>query len=116
MSTNGSSKSKYAPLPGKIPGVALNLGGHELIIAPLNVNQLQHFQELFAHPPKTENISEEFEASLPLIVAALQRNYPDLTPDDARGLIDIGNFREVVNAITSESGLKKAGETAPASR
>lgn len=94
----------------------MNLGGHELLIAPLNVNQLQHFQEMFANPPKTENIAEEFEASLPLIVAALQRNYPDFTADDARGLIDVGNFRELVEAITSSSGLKKAGETAPASR
>jgi hypothetical protein len=111
-----SNGSKYAPLPGKIPGVAMNLGGHNLIIAPLNVNQLQHFQEQFENPPKTKNIAEEFEASLPLIVAAMQRNYPDLTPEDARGLIDIGNFREVVEAITSSSGLKKAGETAPASR
>lgn len=113
MTSNGS---KYAPLPGKIPGVALNLGGHELIIAPLNVNQIQHFKELFEHPPKSDNVADEFEASLPLIVAALQRNYPDFTADDARGLVDVGNFRELVEAITSSSGLVRAGETAPASR
>lgn len=112
---NGNG-SKYAPLPGKIPGTALNLGGHDFIVPPLNLNQVQHFGSVFESPPKADNFVQEFENALPIIIAAMQRNYPDFTEEDARALIDVGNFRDVVEAIVDSSGLVKAGEARPASQ
>lgn len=112
MSANGRS---YAPEPGKIPGIPVNLGGHELIVPPLNLNLLQHFKDLLEHPAEGNSV-DEFERSLPLVVAAIQRNYPDFTADDARALVDLGNFKPLLDAIVSSSGLVKAGEGAPASR
>ena len=38
--------SKYAALPGKIPGTPLNLGGIAFIFPPLNFVQLEQYEAL----------------------------------------------------------------------
>ncbi|MGH7750033.1 MAG: hypothetical protein ACREQ5_35485 [Candidatus Dormibacteria bacterium] len=108
--TNGVS---YAPEPGKIPGTALNLGGHDFIVAPLNLNQLQHFKDLLEQPVGGSSL-EAIERSLPLVVAAIQRNNPNFTMDAARELVDFGNFPAVLQAVLSSSGLVRVGERKPA--
>ena len=60
-----------------------------------------------------ENIAD----ALPIIHAALVRNYPDLMQDDLRQLLDIGNYGEVCKALISSSGfVAKPGEEAPATQ
>jgi hypothetical protein len=44
-----------------------------------------------------------------IVTAALQRNYPETTPDSVEILLDLGNASAVLNAVLTGSGLKPGG-------
>ena len=44
-----------------------------------------------------------------IVAAALQRNYPEMTPDKVENLLDLGNASAVLNAVLTGSGLKPGG-------
>ena len=44
-----------------------------------------------------------------IVTAALQRNYPETTPDKVENLLDLGNAGAVLNAVLTGSGLKPGG-------
>ena len=96
-----------------IEGATINMGGKDWIVPPLNLKGVKTLG------PKLDamNAATSRYELLPIIaeiaLAALQRNYPDLTADQVEDLIDMGNSQRVVEAVLGQSGLKKAGE-APA--
>ena len=110
--------SNFKPVPGSIPGTLLNLGGVEFVMPPLNLDQVNQFQEAIKSLGQKASPAENMEDALPIIQAALSRNYPDLTLDDLRGLIDMGNYTSATRALVTSSGFisAKAGEPAPASQ
>jgi hypothetical protein len=105
----------YQPVPGKIPGTTLNLGGHELVLAPLNLDQVQAFEATIANLGQPKSLPEAIAEAVPLIHASLSRNYPDLSVEDVRRLVDLGNFAAACTAIVTSSGFKRAapGESSP---
>lgn len=113
--TDGGS---WAPVPGKIPGTELNLGGRVLVLAPLNLDQVQAFDEKISGLGGDVPLRDAINAAVPIIHASLSRNYPDMTVDDVRGLLDVGNFRQALEAVVASSGYALAvpGESSPASR
>ena len=111
------SVSKYAPIPGKSPGTAVNLGGREFVLAPLNLFQIEALEATIAQLGNNSGLKESLELSIPLVLASMQRNYPDVTADDVRGLLDLGNFMAVTKSIITSSGYAPAeGESLPASQ
>lgn len=114
MGANG----KYAPLPGSIPGTRLNLGGQILIMPPLNLDQVRQFESVLPTLGKKGSTSENVEEALPLLHAALSRNYPDLTVEELRALLDLGNLLPACEALVESSGYTSAapGEAMPPSR
>ncbi len=109
---------KYAPVPGKIPGRPINLGGRDFVLAPLSLDQIRHFEPQAKELDKPNGtLAEQIEAVLPLILASLQRNYEDMTVDHLRPLIDVGNFAEAARAVVDVTGYRTAppGESRPAS-
>lgn len=54
-----------------------------------------------------------------IIQAALSRNYPEVTVDDVKEMIDLRNFQQIIDAVMGGAGLVKvpadagAGETKP---
>ncbi len=112
METNGR---KYAAVPGKIPGTLLNLGGIEFVMPPLNLDQVRQFEHVLPTLGKKESLAENLQEALPVLHAALSRNYPDLTPEDLGPLLDLGNFPEACAAIVESSGYVQAtpGESRP---
>ena len=109
--------SNFKPVPGSIPGTKLNLGGVEFVMPPLNLNQARQHEDAIKNLGQKATLSENMEDALPIIHAALSRNYPDLVLEDLRALIDIGNFRQATEALATSSGFvpAKPGESAPAS-
>jgi hypothetical protein len=116
METNGKH---YAPLPGKIPGAAINLGGHDFVLAPLGLRLLREYQAK-AHalaekkdPPATPD--ELYELNVEVIVASLNRNYPEITREGIEELLDSVNVPESLALIWDQSGVKrvKPGELKP---
>ena len=106
---------KYAPIPGKIPGTAVNLGGHDFVVAPLSLDLFVEYEKTITEFGTTRS-KDGMERSLPMFLACVQRNNPDMTIDELRRLLDFGNIRLLMDAIIETNGLKlKApGESVPA--
>ncbi len=111
--------NKYAPVPGKIPGRQINMGGLLLTFAPLSLDQVQALEPVVAKmgPQEGKTLAATIEDALPILLASLQRNYPDLTIEQLRPLVDVGNFGEATSAVIDISGYGRTlpGETLPAS-
>ncbi len=115
METNGR---KYAAVPGKIPGTPINLGGIDFVMPPLNLDQVQQFESVLPTLGKQKTLLANINEGLPLLHAALSRNYPDLTLDDLRPLLDLGNFPTACEALVESSGYVESvpGEPRPPAR
>lgn len=94
-----------------IPGVAVAMGGQDWIVPPLTLGQLRRLM------PNIRQLTEigasmgepQIEVLVEIVNAALQRNYPDMTPDKVENLLDLGNAGAVLNAVLTGSGLKLGG-------
>lgn len=96
----------YAPRPGFIPGVAVNFGGHLLVCAPLGLLKSREFSARMREIGEAPT-EEQMEAiSVDFILASLQRNYPAMTDEELRTLLDARSIEEAAAAIRGGSGLK----------
>ena len=94
-----------------IPGVAVAMGGQDWIVPPLTLGQLRRLM------PKVRQLTEigaamgeaQINVLIDIVTAALQRNYPETTPDRVEDLLDLGNASAVLNAVLPGSGLKPSG-------
>jgi hypothetical protein len=94
-----------------IPGVTVAMGGQDWMVAPLTLGQLRRLM------PKVRQLTEigasmgeaQIAVLIDIVTAALQRNYPEMTPDKVEDLLDLGNASVVLNAVLTGSGLKPGG-------
>jgi hypothetical protein len=94
-----------------IPGVAVAMGGQDWMVPPLTLGQLRRLM------PKVRQLTEigasmgdvQIGVLVDIVTVALQRNYPDMTPDKVESLLDLGNAGAVLNAVLTGSGLKAGG-------
>jgi hypothetical protein len=94
-----------------IPGVAIAMGGQDWIVPPLTLGQLRRLM------PKVRQLTDigasmgeaQINVLIDIVTAALQRNYPETTPDKVENLLDLGNASAVLNAVLTGSGLKPGG-------
>jgi hypothetical protein len=94
-----------------IPGVAVAMGGQDWIVPPLTLGQLRRLM------PQVRQLTEigasmgeaQINVLIDIVAAALQRNYPETTPDRVENLLDLGNASAVLNAVLTGSGLKPGG-------
>ncbi len=107
MEANGRH---YANVPGKIPGTLVNLGGQEYVLAPLNLVQCEQFELQIAELGNASamDFKQQFAIALPLIHASLSRNYPNITLDEVRNILDLGNFKAAALAVVESSGFVPA--------
>src|SRR5690348_4057753 len=94
-----------------IPGVAVAMGDCDWVVPPLTLGQLRRLM------PKVRQLTEigasmgetQVAVLVDIVTAALQRNYPELTPERVENLLDLGNAGAVLNAVLTGSGLKPGG-------
>ena len=94
-----------------VPGVAVAMGGQDWIVPPLTLGQLRRLM------PKVRQLTEigaamgeaQISVLVDIVTVALQRNYPEMTPDKVENLLDLGNASAVLNAVLTGSGLKPGG-------
>lgn len=97
-----------------IPGVTIAMGGDDWLIPPLTLGQLRRLM------PKLRQLTEigasmgeaQIGILIEIVMAALQRNYPEVTEERVESLLDLGNAGEVLNAVLTGSGLKPRGTSA----
>ena len=94
-----------------IPGMGVAMGGHDWVVPPLTLGQLRRLM------PQVRQLTEigvsmgeaQIAVLVDIVTAALQRNYPEMTPDKVENLLDLGNASAVLNAVLTGSGLKPGG-------
>lgn len=104
-----------------IPGIKLTIGDEEYVVPALTLGQLRNegmLDKMKQHDAKLADAETYFDAldiRAEIILAALQRNYPDVTLDKLRDQLDLGNVSDIWNAVMGASGMiKTSGEASPA--
>lgn len=100
----------------KFDGEAMKIGDRTFVVPSLSVKQARTLWPEILELNKDisiENFPDKLDKALPIIHAALSRNYPDLTVEELGDLVDIRNFRPLMRAIAGQSGVleqRKGGE------
>lgn len=79
-----------------IEGATVSMGGKEWVVPPLSLAQLTVFL------PRVQELqiaNKQLQALVEIVAAALQRNYPEVTPEQVENILDLGNVSPVLNAI-----------------
>lgn len=88
-----------------IPGIEFDFGAEVLTIPPLSLGDLELLQDrlgsLQIETLDTTSIGTVIDATL----AALQRNYPDMTRAKVAALIDLGNMPDVIRSVMDVAGM-----------
>lgn len=94
----------------KFPGDKVTIGDREFIVPPLNFRQLEDHAEAlarFAHMVDSKDPWAELRGAIPVIHAAISRNYPDIKLDELKDIVDLGNYRKIIEAIMGVSGISE---------
>jgi hypothetical protein len=99
-----------------IDGVTVKMGDKEYVVPPLNLKAVRRLNPLVEQMKDQSLTSYQF---LPMVaeiaLAAISRNYPDMTMEQLEDILDMGNARAVMSAVLGQSGFVPAGETAAVS-
>lgn len=103
----------------KFEGVKVRIGNREFVMPSLSVGQAKRLWPQILKLDKegisAEDIPEKFELAVPIIHAALSRNYPQLTVEQVEDMVSISQLRQLLLVVSGQSGMKeKSGETQPA--
>jgi hypothetical protein len=100
----------------KFDGVPVYMDGRQWIVPALSVRQFrEHLQTLSTPYAAGEDYAAFLQDRLPIALAAMQRNYPELTEEQLLDMLDLKTFLVVWRAIQNASGLRPAepGESQP---
>lgn len=99
--------NKYLPTPGNIPGVVFKLSGKDFVLAPLNLRQVEELEDVIQSLGSQNNMASVAKVASKIVHASLSRNYPDVTEDEVKDLLDISNMQDAMQAVLSTSGYTK---------
>jgi hypothetical protein len=93
----------------KYEGVRITLGQQEYIVPALTIRQMRELTSELADLKGigAEPTSDEITSMLRIVLAAISRNYPDMTIDALEDAIDLNSLAVVMQAITGQSGLER---------
>lgn len=95
-----------------LDGVKIKLGGEDYLLPPLNLKLLRKFQaevECLTDPAKVKELgfTEYSLKALPLLVANLQRNYPELTAEEVEERLPVAAIPTLINKMMTTSGFEE---------
>ncbi len=86
-----------------IDGIKMKIGEHEYIVPALNLKSLNKVQDkinrLFEISQPGVLSAEQTDIMRDIVLEGLQRNYPDLTPEQLDEMLDLSNVSGVMDAI-----------------
>lgn len=91
-----------------LDGVPIKLGAETLTVPALNFRQLEKYSDILASFSKwgtQPNPYAEMPKVLPVIHAAVARNYPDYTMEELQDNVDMSNYRRIFEAVMGVSGI-----------
>lgn len=95
-----------------IPGTVVTLAGEEFTIPPLTLGQWKRLAKArdTLRGTKGELSDDGIDAQLEIIQTAMARNYPGITAAELLDMVDLGNLKEISEAIIALNKLVPAGE------
>jgi hypothetical protein len=90
-----------------IPGATINLSGTEYIVPPLNLYLFFAHEaqiDVLTNPGQHPMIDYAKAASV-VLLAVIQRNYPEMTADEFAHKVDFSMLSPLVQAIFAQSGF-----------
>lgn len=100
----------------RFAGRQVTLGGVVYTVAPLAVGRLKTLLPVIARCSAVVGVPtpDQWDDFLEIFLAAFQRNNPDMTKAMLEDLVDLGNFKPLMEMVMGVSGLEKAaGEALP---
>lgn len=95
----------------RFEGVAVVLGEATYVVPPLSTGAMRRLSDDI-DKIGTGSPAEEQIRCTKIIHAALMRNYPDLTIEQAEDLIDARNVKDLLGIVFGQSAVAPVGETA----
>jgi len=91
----------------KFKGRTHVLGGEEYVIPPLSLAQAEEMENVVATlQDATKPLAERLALMRKIVGMAIRRNYPTFDVEMLKDLLDLGNFREVLDSVLNRSGFK----------
>ena len=92
-----------------LSGVKVSMGGRDFILPPLTLGSLKRIGSKINTLSKIDSIpnEEQTDAIAQIVLASVNRNYPEITQDELLEMIDLGNLKEIFEAVLGVSGIKK---------
>jgi len=89
-----------------IEGYKMVLGDKEYTIPALSLKQVRTMKDELANLRAAHGGDPDaLNNGLMVVLAAMQRNYPDMTLDLLEDVIDLDNYKSVVLAVMGQSGM-----------
>lgn len=98
-----------------LSGVKVSMGGREFTLPPLTLGSLKRIGNKISTLTNIDSIpnEEQTDAICQIVLASVNRNYPEITQDELLEMIDLGNLKDIFEAVLGVSGIgkdKKQGE------
>jgi hypothetical protein len=95
----------------KYLGVPVFLNGQNYYIPSLSTRDFRANYDLLTKPaPEGATIIETFDRLIPVILLAVNRNYPDVTLENLNDWLDLTTFKLAMEAVQGASGLRPVAE------
>ena len=98
-------------------GELVKLGEREFIVPSLSVTQARKLWPAILDLNRgvsLEDFPTKLDQALPIILAALTRNYPEVTLEQLGEWVDVRNFPKLMKIVAGQSGMSlKPGEDQP---
>lgn len=91
----------------KISGIPITLGDRKLVMPPLNFRALKELQTRLGKVDMATMDDQTMSLAVDVAMAALKRNYDDVTEEFLLEYLDVANMQEVFEAAMDVSGLKR---------
>lgn len=90
----------------KWPGAKIALGDRFFIVPPLSIGQLETYKELILRA-RTMSDHDSMIECMPLLLSAFNRNYPELTSEALKDVVDLASFNNITLALFNISGINE---------
>ncbi len=105
----------------KYEGVSIRIGDQDYIMPSLSVGQAEKYWPELLNLDRTgvsaeevkELLPKKFDSMVTVIHAALSRNYAELTIDQLKDMVSIGQLRQLMLVVMGQSGIDAVGERRP---
>jgi len=95
----------------KFLGVPLYLNGQNYYIPSLSTRDFRANQETLVAPfPEGAAPGDSFDRYIPIILLALNRNYPEVTRENLEEWLDLYTFRQAIATVQGASGIVPVSE------